>query len=130
MGSNNEYFIATENGSEQGYMKINLNEQLPGFWNAECIRSRTHLACIKGAAGKGLGKQFMQTAMNKARELKKDIIFLKAMDSSTDALEFYKKLGYEICGSPQLPLPTFHLFERRIHGHGTLKKKCRAIKSV
>jgi GNAT superfamily N-acetyltransferase len=121
MDSNNEYFIATENGSEQGYMKINLNEQLPGFETLNALEvERIYL--YKKAAGKGLGKQFMQTAMNKARELKKDIIFLKAMDSSTDALEFYKKLGYEICGSLQLPLPTFHLMKEEYRGMVILKK--------
>jgi diamine N-acetyltransferase len=76
----------------------------------------------KKAIGKELGKQLMQTAMSRARELKKDIVFLKAMDSGTDALEFYKKLGYEICGRLQLPLPAFHLMKEEYRGMIILKK--------
>ena len=104
-------------------MKINLNEQLPlpGFETLNALEVE-RIYVYKKTAGKGLGKQLMQTAMNKARELKKDIIFLKAMDSGTDALEFYKKLGYEICGRLQLPLPTFHLMKEEYRGMVILKK--------
>ena len=121
MNSNNEYFIATENGIEQGYMKINLNEQLAGYETQNALEvERIYL--YKKATGKELGKELMQTAMNRARELKKDIIFLKAMDSSTGALEFYKKLGFEICGRLQLPLPAYHLMKEEYRGMVILKK--------
>jgi len=121
MNSNNEYFVATENGIEQGYLRINLNEQLEGFEGLDALEvKRVYL--YKKARGKQLGKQLMQTAMTRARELKKDIIFLKAMDSGTDALEFYKKLGYEMCGRLQLPLPTFHLMKEEYRGMIILKK--------
>lgn len=121
MDRNIEYFIARENDIELGYLKINLNKKLAGFETLNAIEvERIYL--YKNAAGKGFGKQLMQIAMNKARELKKDIIFLKAMDSSTDALKFYKKLGYEICGRLQLPLPTFHLMKEKYRGMVILKK--------
>jgi hypothetical protein len=35
--NNNEYFIASESGSEQGYLKINLNEQLGGFEGLDAL---------------------------------------------------------------------------------------------
>ena len=102
-------------------MKINLNEQLAGFETLNALEvERIYL--YKKATGKQLGKQLMQTAMNRARELKKDVIFLKAMDSGTDTLEFYKKLGYGICGSLQLPLPAFHLMKEKYRGMVILKK--------
>jgi len=119
--NNNEYFIASENGSVQGYMKINLDKQLAGFETLDALEVE-RIYIYKKAAGKGVGKQLMQVAMNKARELKKDIIFLKAMDSGIDAIEFYKKLGYEICGWLQLPLPTFHLMKEEYRGMVILKK--------
>ena len=121
MNNNNEYFIACESGSKQGYMKINLNEQLTGFETLNALEiERIYL--YKKATRKQVGKQLMQTAMNRARELKKDIIFLKVMDSSTGALEFYKKLGYEICGRLQLPMPEFHLMKEEYRGMTILKK--------
>ena len=121
MNNNNEYFIASENGSEQGYMKINLNEQLAGFETLNALEVE-RIYVYKKAKGKQLGKQLMHTAMNRARELKKDIIFLRAMDSGTDAIEFYKKLGFEICGRLQLPLPAFHLMKEEYRGMLILKK--------
>lgn len=121
MNDNHEYFIATETGIGQGYMKINLNEQLPGFETLNALEVE-RIYIYKKATGKELGKQLMQIAMNRARELKKDIIFLKAMDSSTGTLEFYKKLGYETCGSLQLPLPAFHLMKEEYRGMLIFKK--------
>jgi diamine N-acetyltransferase len=121
MNSNHEYFIASENGNKQGYMKINLQQQLTGFETLNALEiERIYL--YKKATGKQFGKQLMQTAMSRAKELKKDIIFLKAMDSGSDALEFYKKLGYEICGGLQLPLPVFHLIKEEYRGMVILKK--------
>ncbi|MEP6951988.1 MAG: GNAT family N-acetyltransferase [Ginsengibacter sp.] len=121
LNSNNEYFIASENGINEGYMKITLNEQLTGFETLNALEiERIYLH--KKATGKHLGKKLMQTAMNRARELKKDIIFLKAMDSGSDALEFYKKMGYEICDRMQLPLPTFHLMKEEYRGMVIFKK--------
>jgi diamine N-acetyltransferase len=121
MNDNNEYYIAHDNGSKQGYMKINLNEQLTGFETLNALEiERIYL--YKKATRKQIGKQLMQTAMDRARELKKDIIFVKVMDSSTDALKFYKKLGYEICGRLQLPMPEFHLMKEEYRGMIILKK--------
>jgi ribosomal protein S18 acetylase RimI-like enzyme len=121
MNNNNEYFIVAEGDAKLGYMKINLNEKLTGFKTLYALEiERIYL--YKKATRKQLGKQLMQIAMNRARELKKDIIFLKVMDSSSDAFEFYTKLGYETCGRLQLPLPTFHLMKEEYRGMVIFKK--------
>lgn len=120
-GNNTEYFIASENGSELGYMRINLNEQLTGFETMNALEIK-RIYLYKKATRRQLGTLLMETAMNRARELKKDIVFLKAMDSGLDALEFYKKMGYQICGRVQLPLPTFHLMKEEYRGMLILKK--------
>jgi N-acetylglutamate synthase-like GNAT family acetyltransferase len=64
----------------------------------------------------------MHTAINRARELRKDIIFVRAMDSGTDAIEFYKRLGFEMCDRLQLPLPVFHLMKEEYRGMVIFKK--------
>jgi len=43
------------------------------------------------------------------------------MDSSRNSLEFYKKLGYTICGRMQLPLPVFSLMKEEYRGMLALK---------
>lgn len=120
--NNIEYFIAAENGQQLGYLKIILNATLAGEETKDALEvERIYLH--KTAMGKGLGKKLMELAMQRAQELKKDFIFLKAMDSSTDAIEFYKKAGYVICGSLQLPMPVFSLMKEEYRGMVILKKE-------
>jgi diamine N-acetyltransferase len=118
---NVEYFIAAENGAYLGYMKIVLTAILPGDEILDALEvERIYLH--KTTVGKGIGKKLMQLAQQKAQALNKDFIFLKAMDSSTGAIAFYKKLGYLICGSMQLPLPEFSLIKEGYRGMVILKK--------
>ena len=63
----------------------------------------------------------MKMALEKAKALKKDFIFLKAMDSSRDAIGFYQKLGYTICGTLKLPIPAFSLMKEEYRGMLVLK---------
>jgi diamine N-acetyltransferase len=119
---NVEYFIAAKNGIYLGYMKIVLTAVLPGDETRHALEvERIYLH--QSATGKGLGKKLMELAMQKALQLNKDIIFLKAMDSSAGAIAFYKKIGYEICGSLQLPLPAFSLIKEGYRGMVILKKE-------
>jgi ribosomal protein S18 acetylase RimI-like enzyme len=119
---NTEYFIAVEDGVPCGYLKIVLTAVLQGYetMNAmEVERIYLHQAAI----GKGLGSRLMKLAQQRAVELKKDILFLKAMDSSTAAIEFYKRQEFEICGSLQLPMPAFTLMKKEYRGMVILKKE-------
>jgi diamine N-acetyltransferase len=114
-----EYFIAADNDLPLGYMKLNIAATLDE--NAAALEvERIYLH--KNAAGKGIGKQLMALALLRAKELKKEILFLKAMDSSLDAIAFYQKLGYVICGSLQLPMPEFSLMKEEYRGMVILKR--------
>ncbi len=117
-----EYFIAYKDETALGYMKLQLNSSLPGYENSKALEvERIYL--LKKMMGKGTGRRFMQIAMEKAKALKKEIIFLKAMDSSIEAIEFYKKLGYHVCGSFQLPMPAFSLMKKACRGMLILKRE-------
>jgi GNAT superfamily N-acetyltransferase len=116
-----EYLFAIKKDVYMGYMKLVLNATLSGYESMDALEvERIYL--YKKFTGKGLGKGFMQLAMAKAKELNRDIIFLKAMDSSLEAIEFYKGLGYEICGNMQLPMPVFSLMKEKYRGMVILKK--------
>jgi diamine N-acetyltransferase len=123
--TNVEYFIAAEDGASLGYMKILLNATLTNHEMPDALEVE-RIYVHKAATGKGLGKKLMDVAQQKAKALNKHIIFLKAMDSSTAAIAFYKKLGYEICGSLQLPLPDFLLIKEGCRGMVILKKSLTA----
>ncbi len=114
-----EYFIASDDEQPLGYLKLNIEAALDDNPHALEVE-RIYL--YKNAAGKGIGRQLMELALLRARELKKEILFLKAMDSSLDAIAFYQKLGYAICGSLQLPMPEFSLMKEEYRGMVILKK--------
>ena len=118
---NNEYIIAVENGNYVGYLMLVLSAELSADEHMNAMEvERIYLH--KTAMGKGLGKKLLEFALEKARELKKEIIFLKAMDTSTEVIEFYKKAGYTICGSLQLPLPEFSLMKEEYRGMVILQR--------
>ena len=116
-----EYFIAFDEAVPAGYMKLVLSAVLPAYESKNAIEvERIYLH--QNATGKGAGRQLMQLAMQRAKEMQKEIIFLKAMDSGKDAIAFYKKLGYTICGTMQLPMPTFSLMKEAYRGMLILKR--------
>lgn len=120
LDNNVEYYLAFENNIPAGYMKLLLNSALPGNEANEALEvERIYL--LKSMTGKGTGRHLMQMAMEKAKTLHKDFIFLKAMDSSADAIEFYQKLGFSICGTMQLPIPVFSLMKEAYRGMVILK---------
>ena len=100
--SNNRHFVVYENDVPLGYLKILINAVLQGFEEMNSLEiERIYLH--QQIAGKGIGKQLMLLSEAIARENSKQMIFLKAMDSSTDAIAFYKKMGYTFCGTWVLP---------------------------
>ena len=101
---NNLHFIVYENKQPMGYLKIKINATLKESepWNSlEIERIYLH----KKIAGKGIGKQLMLLSEDIAKQHNKNMIFLKAMDSSTEAIGFYQKMGYTVCGTLTLPFP-------------------------
>jgi GNAT superfamily N-acetyltransferase len=101
---NNHHFIVYDEENPMGYVKLRRNAILEGFekYNAlEIERIYLH----RSIAGKGFGKQLMLLSEEIAREHKKEMIFLKAMDTSLDAISFYQKMGYAKCGTYVLPFP-------------------------
>jgi len=102
--THNLHFMVYDNAQPVGYLKIRLHETLEGSEQVNSLEiERIYLH--KKAAGKGIGKQLMFLAEEIAVQHSKQMIFLKAMDSSTDAVSFYQKIGYVICGSLILPFP-------------------------
>ena len=119
---NIEYFIAVENGANAGYIKLVLSVPLADNTMTTALeveRIYLHTICM----GKGIGKRLMELAHERARELKRDIVLLKAMDSATPAISFYTTLGYTISGNLELPMPDFALMKKEYRGMVTLTRK-------
>lgn len=96
--------VMDDEGKPSGYLKLCIHAVLRGQEAKDCMEiERIYLH--RQATGKGMGSRLMQFAETKARELNKQTVFLKAMDSSLDAIRFYRKAGYTPCGTLQLPFP-------------------------
>ena len=117
--NNNQHFVVFENKEPQGYLKLRINAVLKGIENRNSLEiERIYLH--KKIAGKGVGRHLMLLSENIAKEHNKQLIFLKAMDSSADAISFYEKMGYTICGSLVLP---FEQMKEEYRGMVILSKK-------
>jgi ribosomal protein S18 acetylase RimI-like enzyme len=102
--SNNQHVIVYDEEKAMGYVKLRLNAILPGFEKYNSLEiERIYLH--RAIAGKGFGKKLMQLSEEIARNHKKEMIFLKAMDTSIDAISFYQKMGFTKCGTYVLPFP-------------------------
>jgi GNAT superfamily N-acetyltransferase len=100
--NNLHYIVYDEQGAPQGYLKLRINATLSGQKEKNCLEiERIYLH--KAATGKGVGRQLMEFSETVARQHHKNLLFLKAMDSSQDAIGFYQCMGYTVCGKLVLP---------------------------
>lgn len=113
--SNNAYFLLQYDQEPLGYLKLVLCSNLSGYDPADALEiERIYL--LENRKGSGLGKKMMQLAFDTALALDKKVIFLKAMDSSQEAITFYQHQGYSICDTFSLPMPTFALMKESYRG--------------
>lgn len=98
--SNAQFFMVYDAGKAVGFVKININAPLGDEENALELE---RIYFIKEAAGKGLGSFAVNHVFDIAKSLHKKTVWLKVMDTSHAVLAFYKKMGFEICGTYVLP---------------------------
>ncbi|TMI96616.1 MAG: GNAT family N-acetyltransferase [Bacteroidetes bacterium] len=100
---NHAFFFLKQTEKLVGFLKMNINQPLHNYEKFDCIElERIYL--VRSATGKGHGHKVVEFCFEYARKLNKQLIWLKAMDSS-EAVFFYEKLGFERCGSFQLDFP-------------------------
>jgi len=122
---NTAYYIVQEDAEPVGYLKLVLAGKIAGYDHSEALEiERIYL--LHKMKGRGLGKAMMDHALALAKSMNKKILFLKAMDSSLDAIKFYQKMGYEISDTFSLPIPTFLLMKETYRGMVVLTKKIAA----
>lgn len=118
---NNLHYIAYQNNEPVAYLKIKINAILKGF-EAENALELERIYILPKASGKGLGKQLMHLTFAIAQQHHKQFIFLKAMDSATNAIAFYHSFGFNICGTFTLSAPPFDLMKEEYRGMVILMK--------
>ncbi len=117
LSDENALFFGVEDGAEPlGFLKINVDYplskehcqsdylELLSFETSE-IENALELERIyltKQGQGRNIGKRLVEWTFDIARLRRKDIVWLKAMDTSTNAIGFYEKMGFETCATLQL----------------------------
>jgi ribosomal protein S18 acetylase RimI-like enzyme len=100
LDAKNFFFLANLNNRPVGFLKLRPENQLAEQIGDGFEIERIYLT--NEATGMGVGRKLMEFAIEKARQQNKDYVWLKAMDSSNNAIRFYESLGFEICGRSRL----------------------------
>jgi len=112
---NNFHFIAYLNREPIGYLKLNINTTTKGF-DANTTLELERIYILQSTIQRGIGTKLMEFVKDYSLKLGKKIILLKAMDSATQALLFYKKNGFEVVGNFELPSTIFKLMKPEYRG--------------
>jgi ribosomal protein S18 acetylase RimI-like enzyme len=99
----NFFFLIIFDEKPIGFLKLRPENQLIEQVGNGFEVERIYLS--KEVTSKGIGRKLMEFAVEMARQQHKDYVWLKAMDSSQDAIRFYESLGFEICGTSRLDFP-------------------------
>ncbi len=98
------FFLVYYLNDAVGFIKLNIDAPLADEEGKDVLElERIYLT--KSAAGKGIGKFILNYTFEVAVEKNKQLIWLKVMDSSTEAIRFYRKMGFEIWGTYHLDFP-------------------------
>ena len=84
-----------------GFLKLNLDSELKNYSLLKALELE-RIYFLKEATGKGLGKMVIEFVIDLAKKRNKNIVWLKAMDSSR-SVEFYKRNQFEIVDEMILP---------------------------
>ncbi|MER2997817.1 GNAT family N-acetyltransferase [Pontibacter populi] len=113
------FFLVHDADELVGFLKLNNNKALENYSPEDALElERIYLT--KADSGKGVGKQVMNFTEQFARERNKKVIWLKAMDSSHDAIRFYEQNGYAHCGTYRLD---FEAMKPEYRGMVIMKKE-------
>lgn len=115
------HYIAYLDKKPVGYLKINIDAAIEDGNKKEGIELE-RIYIDTSSVNKGMGTYLMNFVFDIARSYQKKYIFLKAMDSAQLAIQFYRKMGFELAGSFRLPDATFHLMKEAYRGMYIFKK--------
>lgn len=92
---NIEYYIAQAESQNIGILKLVLHKPLPDS-DVENALYLEKIYFVKEWTGKGVGRELMQFTFNRAKELKRDCVWLMAMDTSEKPIAAYEKAGFVV----------------------------------
>lgn len=96
------YYFVTQGAQTIGYCKFNLHSPIPSEPESNALEIQ-RVYFFPESIGKGAGFSVMQKALEMAKTLEKEAIWLHVMDSSIEAQAAYRRWGFVECGKTRLP---------------------------
>jgi ribosomal protein S18 acetylase RimI-like enzyme len=93
----NIFFLAYDEDQPAGYVRMRESNNPPELLHSNVIEI-ARIYVDNSAIGKGIGKALMQKCVEVARGKKKEIIWLGVWEKNYNAIDFYKKWGFEKFG--------------------------------
>ena len=116
------YYFVQNDEAILGYLKLNFDTPLS--INGKIVQNNTlelqRIYLLSKATGVGLGAKMVNFAIQKAQENNLEMVWLQVMDTSTDAIRFYEKMGFRIHSPFRLD---FELMKPELRGMYTLVLK-------
>jgi predicted GNAT family acetyltransferase len=89
---NASFYLAYYNNGPVGFLKLNIDAPLESLKEDNALElERIYLK--DSTVGKGVGKKLVKLSIKVAKANSKSVVWLKAMDTSHDAISFYKKMA-------------------------------------
>ena len=92
---NVEYYIISSEARNIGVLKLVLQKTLPDS-EVDNALYLEKIYFIKEWTGKGVGRKVMDFVFERARKLKRDCVWLVAMDTAEKPIAAYKRSGFTI----------------------------------
>ncbi|TPN85268.1 GNAT family N-acetyltransferase [Aquimarina algicola] len=102
---NVEYYFITKNDENIGFLKINYtsSNKLSDLDNCELEK----IYILPKYSGMGIGKTVMNKIITKIKHKGKKAFFLCVIDTNTNAIAFYEKLGFQFHSKTRLEVTHF-----------------------
>lgn len=115
---NSAFYLIYDHDEVAGFMKLNIDAPFENY-NAQQAMELERLYLLDEALGKGIGKWAVDFAVQYGLEKNKQLVWLKAMDSSR-SVEFYEQNDFVRCGTYELD---FEMMKEMYRGMIVMKRE-------
>lgn len=95
----NTYFLGEYGDNPYGFAKLRRGSKPPEILADKTSIEVQRLYVIEEGHGKGLGKALMEACLSMAGSEGIEYIWLGVWEHNPRAIRFYRKMGFEVCGS-------------------------------
>ena len=91
---NTEFYFASQGNEVIGYLKLNFGQSQTEIWDDKALEIE-RIYVLKEFQGKKVGQILYEKAIQRARQINADYIWLGVWEYNPKAISFYKKYGFK-----------------------------------